>query len=81
MPYLIYGILGTVTGVLTFFLPETLGEKLPQTVEDVITLGKYVHKTNYLTLIAELERMRTRVNFQGASQLRQPPSYFPDVIY
>ena len=40
LPYLIYGILGTVTGVLTFLLPETLGQKLPQTVDDVINLGK-----------------------------------------
>ena len=29
-------------GLLMFLLPETLGQKLTQTIDDVITLGKYV---------------------------------------
>ncbi len=40
LPYLIYGTLGTVSGLLTFLLPETHGQKLPQTIQDAINLGK-----------------------------------------
>lgn len=34
LPLLILGILGIVGGVLTLFLPETLDEDLPQTLQD-----------------------------------------------
>jgi len=35
LPSLIFGIVGTLTGVLTFFLPETFGKSLPETVEEL----------------------------------------------
>ena len=40
MPYLIYGVCGTIAGGLTLLLPETLDQKLPQTIDDAIALRK-----------------------------------------
>ena len=34
LPSLIFALLGTITGCLTFILPETLGRKLPETLHD-----------------------------------------------
>lgn len=34
LPSLIFGVFGTVSGALAILLPETLGEKLQETVEE-----------------------------------------------
>ena len=39
-PMLILGIIALVAGVLAFFLPETVGNKLPETMGDAINVGR-----------------------------------------
>ena len=34
LPLVIYGSVSVVAGVFTLFLPETLGHKLPETIEE-----------------------------------------------
>ena len=34
------GIVATVAGLLAAFFPETLGEKLPETMEDALRIGE-----------------------------------------
>ena len=38
----IFGVLGLVSGVATFFLPETLNRKMPDTIEEAEEIGRYV---------------------------------------
>ena len=40
LPSLCYGILGLLAGSLMFLLPETVGMKLPETVEEAEAFGK-----------------------------------------
>ena len=47
---LIFGILGAVSGLLTLFLPETLGFSMPETVEEASEFYGYV-TTMYHLLI------------------------------
>ena len=42
IPYIIFGTVSLIAGGLALFLPETLGQPLPQTIDDAINLGKYV---------------------------------------
>lgn len=39
LPLLIMGVMSVTAGVATFFLPETLGASLPQTLEDAENFG------------------------------------------
>ena len=41
-PFLIFGVVSLIAGALALFLPETLGQPLPQTIEDAINLGRFV---------------------------------------
>ena len=34
LPYTIFGVSGVISGIWTFFLPETKGEPINQTIED-----------------------------------------------
>merc|ERR1711976_709475 len=38
-PVFIMGVVASLAGVLAVFFPETLGEKLPETIEDAIKIG------------------------------------------
>jgi len=38
-PVFIMGVVATLAGVLAVFFPETLGEKLPETIEDALKIG------------------------------------------
>ncbi len=40
LPLIIYGGLGVSAGLLTLFLPETLGRKLPETLLEGENFGK-----------------------------------------
>ncbi|EGT54198.1 hypothetical protein CAEBREN_08222 [Caenorhabditis brenneri] len=40
LPLLIMGLMALSAGILTFFLPETLGAPLPMTIEDAESFGK-----------------------------------------
>ena len=40
LPLIIYGGLGVSAGLLTLFLPETLGKKLPETLLEGENFGK-----------------------------------------
>ena len=40
LPFLIFGGMGLLGGVASWFLPETLGKPLPQTLQDSINLFK-----------------------------------------
>ena len=42
-PVFIMGVVATVAGALAIFFPETLGEKLPETIEEAV---RYVER-NY----------------------------------
>lgn len=39
---LLFGLVSVIGGSLIFFLPETLGNKLPETVEEAINIGSPV---------------------------------------
>lgn len=39
LPAVIFAIIALISGILTLFLPETLGQPMPQTVEDGETYG------------------------------------------
>ena len=39
-PVFIMGTVATVAGLLAAFFPETLGEKLPETMEDALRIGE-----------------------------------------
>lgn len=43
---IIVGVLSFIIGVLTFFLPETLGEPLTSTLEEAEALGSKSNKRN-----------------------------------
>ena len=36
MPYTIFGVSGVLSGLWTFFLPETKGEPMNQTIEELV---------------------------------------------
>ena len=38
-PVFIMGVVATVAGALAIFFPETLGETLPETMEDALNIG------------------------------------------
>lgn len=40
LPLLVFGAVAFVAGILAVFLPETLGVKLPTTIEEAEVLGK-----------------------------------------
>ena len=42
MPLLVFGLVGVVNGFTAMLLPETLGRKLPETVQDAIDFGRWV---------------------------------------
>ena len=43
-PMLIMGIMAVVAGTLAIFLPETVGNKLPETMDDAINIGKNTNR-------------------------------------
>lgn len=40
LPLVVLGIIGIVSGILSIFLPETLGQELPQTLTDGENFGQ-----------------------------------------
>lgn len=44
LPFIVYGSLALVGGVLTVFLPETTNRKLPDTVSDFLSIGNVVRR-------------------------------------
>ena len=38
-PSLVFGLMALIAGLTTFILPETLGRKLPDTIEDAEQIG------------------------------------------
>lgn len=40
LPLLVFGIVAFIAGILAKFLPETLGRKLPDTIEEAESIGK-----------------------------------------
>lgn len=40
LPVIIFGVSAFIGGMLTFLLPETLGKKLPETIEEAENIGK-----------------------------------------
>lgn len=41
LPFLMFGATAFIAGTLANFLPETLGRKLPDTVEEAESIGKH----------------------------------------
>ena len=39
-PFAIYGVMSALGGVISFFLPETMGRQLPNSIEDGENFGK-----------------------------------------
>ena len=44
LPLIIYGALAFTAGILSLFLPETLGRKLPETIRDGENFGQSQHR-------------------------------------
>jgi len=44
LPSLVFGVLSTVSGLLYVFLPETLGQVLPDTIEQAERFGRQSRK-------------------------------------
>lgn len=40
LPLLVFGVVAFIAGILAKFLPETLGRKLPDTIEEAENIGK-----------------------------------------
>lgn len=40
IPMLLFGLVSVIGGSLIFFLPETLGRKLPENVEEALSIGR-----------------------------------------
>lgn len=40
LPLLVLGIVGILAGVMCLFLPETMGQDLPQTLQDFENFGR-----------------------------------------
>ena len=47
-PLLIFGILSVIAGLLLLLLPETYGEKLPDTLKEGEEFGRSIHFTALL---------------------------------
>ena len=43
-PMLLMGIMALIAGTLAIFLPETVGSKLPETMDDAINIGKNTNR-------------------------------------
>lgn len=43
-PMFLFGLVSGIAGMLIFFLPETLGSKLPETVEEAIKISRVNHR-------------------------------------
>lgn len=41
-PMFLFGFVAAIAGFLVFLLPETLGSKLPETVEEAINISKWL---------------------------------------
>jgi OCT family organic cation transporter-like MFS transporter 4/5 len=42
LPLVIFGGASVIAGILSVFLPETLNQKLPETIQDGVEFGKSV---------------------------------------
>merc|ERR1712156_618345 len=52
-PVFIMGVVATVAGSLAIFFPETLGETLPETMEDALNIGEGIKKRGLCTCSCE----------------------------
>ena len=75
LPLIIMGLMALSAGILTFFLPETLGTPLPMTIEDAENFGKETDKSGLFTgakarlsadvpILAPVPRRKSRINSQ-----------------
>lgn len=48
LPLLVFGSFAFISGVLATTLPETLGQKLPDTIEEAENIGKKIDEQTHL---------------------------------
>lgn len=48
LPLLVFGAFAFAAGVLSMLLPETLGTKLPDTIEEAENIGRKIDETTHL---------------------------------
>uniref|UniRef100_A0A803J8K1 Solute carrier family 22 (organic cation transporter), member 2 n=1 Tax=Xenopus tropicalis TaxID=8364 RepID=A0A803J8K1_XENTR len=53
LPLIVFAVLATVSGILVYFLPETKGRALPETIEEAENLHKQVKTTKLATTYLE----------------------------
>ncbi|GMR52886.1 hypothetical protein PMAYCL1PPCAC_23081, partial [Pristionchus mayeri] len=69
LPLILMGFMSLSAGIATFFLPETLGAPLPQTLEDAENFGKSSRTVGLFSSLTEEQRRRiSDYNFRGVSR-------------
>ncbi|NP_001087673.1 solute carrier family 22 (organic cation transporter), member 2 L homeolog [Xenopus laevis] len=57
LPLTVFAVLATVSGILVYFLPETRGRALPETIEEAENLHKQVKTTKLATTYSEVSKV------------------------
>ncbi|OQV24294.1 Carcinine [Hypsibius exemplaris] len=70
LPLIIFGVLACVAGVFAFFLPETFGADLPETVFDGEEFGKHTTMRERFTLFPVKKRSRSSISADNRDELR-----------
>jgi len=60
LPFILFGTMGMIAGVLSLIFPETLGTKLPDTVWEAEKIGKETRKISNFNMSLRQKSSRER---------------------